>query len=423
MISVAPKAVIFDLDMTLVDSSALTGMRNQGYWSQAIAGIPSGIKPFASSVCPGLSAHELPARLAAAGYRVGIVTSSPRHYAEAVLAQLNVTPDAMVCGLEAGACKPDPAPIIRCVTLLGVPSSETVYVGDAEEDFAAAYHAKVGSIGAGWAPGASSLFRTAPDVRVVDPAALLNPADLPKMGYLAEVVAAGREPILHPGSALECGAPGVIALGRYYPLRTEEHLSSILSEAILDFKNNPQRASLFAAVVTWALAWIRAVNASLLTADYLVCVPRKPSQPTCRFDPVLNAVKVALAGQLPMPLPDALFAKNEVVDYKKLSPSERAVVISGVFGSKYTYNNKRVLILDDVFTFGGTLGDCARAVSLHSGVPAGLTFAVDQKGFGERECPLCGGTLRVTKNKNDGSRFWGCRNYWTTGCRYRENIQ
>ncbi|MGH8614221.1 MAG: hypothetical protein ACREYF_19885 [Gammaproteobacteria bacterium] len=73
------KAFIFDLDMTLVDSSALEAWRGLQFLQHVIANL-SQVKPFAFS---SVSAHDLPAELRALGLKVGVVTSSPRHYAEA----------------------------------------------------------------------------------------------------------------------------------------------------------------------------------------------------------------------------------------------------------------------------------------------------------------------------------------------------
>lgn len=41
----------------------------------------------------------------------------------------------------------------------------------------------------------------------------------------------------------------------------------------------------------------------------------------------------------------------------------------------------------------------------------------------EKTCPKCGGKLVMRKNSKDGNQFWGCENFFETGCGYTEKVE
>jgi HAD superfamily hydrolase (TIGR01509 family) len=80
-------------------------------------------------------ARELLATVRAAGLRTALVTTTPRRVATLVLdritAELGGDPfDVTVCGDEAGARKPDPAPYRKAMTDLGVEPGASLVVED-----------------------------------------------------------------------------------------------------------------------------------------------------------------------------------------------------------------------------------------------------------------------------------------------------
>ena len=76
------KTFLFDLDMTLVDTSALATLRKTQQWHLVAANMHL-VRAF-RALPGGVAPHEMPAALSMAGHRVGIVTSSPRPYAEEI---------------------------------------------------------------------------------------------------------------------------------------------------------------------------------------------------------------------------------------------------------------------------------------------------------------------------------------------------
>ena len=105
-------------------------------------------------------AATLPA-IAASGAKLAVVTNKPRVLTLNILRNFAMGDlfDAVVGGDDAHARKPDPAPVILALTLLGVAASDAVMVGDSAADTDAAKAAGVYSIlvEGGYVHGASDV--------------------------------------------------------------------------------------------------------------------------------------------------------------------------------------------------------------------------------------------------------------------------
>ena len=173
------RAVVFDLDGTLVDSlpairtaildvcgaldlprpnlAAVKGFVGAGVpvamdrllrWAEADAALHErAVAAMAEAyprvpvsenrVLPG--ARDMLAALADRGLALALCTNKPRMPAELVLRGLSLGPFAsVVCGDDGPARKPDAAMVHRACAKLRVPVSEAVYVGDSEIDHGAA---------------------------------------------------------------------------------------------------------------------------------------------------------------------------------------------------------------------------------------------------------------------------------------------
>lgn len=181
------RAVIFDLDGTLVDSvpdihaavaaflterghppldlATVTGFVGNGvpvllervlravgeaHDAAAVAAVEPrflaiyGAEPSAlSRLFPGVA--DVLGELAASGFRLGVCTNKPAGPTHQVLADFGIDGRfaAVVGGDTLPQRKPDPAPLRRVADLLGVEMAAVAYVGDSEVDAATAAAARV----------------------------------------------------------------------------------------------------------------------------------------------------------------------------------------------------------------------------------------------------------------------------------------
>ena len=134
-------AVLLDLDETIVRTASIEALRRSRDWP---------------SVYAAFDRTTLPPRTGAfvAAIReigpIGVVTSSPRPYAERLLAFHGLDVPVLVAYHDVTRRKPDPAPLIRALERLDVSPGDAVHVGDRPEDDAAAQAAGIGSIIIDW---------------------------------------------------------------------------------------------------------------------------------------------------------------------------------------------------------------------------------------------------------------------------------
>jgi len=185
-----PRAVLFDLDGTLLDSApdmlaTVNGMRaardippmplaelrphvSRGARAMAAAAFPlvdaqtreTWIPEFLERYFAELGRHGKPfdgvedllAAIEDSGSRWGIVTNKPEYLAQALLPLLGwqTRCAVMIGGDTLPVRKPDPLPLTHAAGVLGVPPSECVYVGDDRRDIQAARAADMRSIVALW---------------------------------------------------------------------------------------------------------------------------------------------------------------------------------------------------------------------------------------------------------------------------------
>ena len=404
---------VFDLDMTLLDSSTLEPWRNLRQWNQ-VRSLLGHVKPFqVGTPAP----HELPARLKAKGHNIAVVTSSPRWYAEQLIEDFKISTDVLVAWQDTELHKPNPEPINLALDRLDVGAEQACFVGDSIVDVQACYHAGVVSIGAGWAVKDYGEFSSAaPDVLLRKPGSLLRFNKLDRRGYLAEVRCAGMTPKVHQGSILPCGpSPRCYALGRYFKTEDPRHSGSALAASLLELKDKDGPAK----ILGQALAEF--VHKVGWTPDYIVPVPPKPKETRSRFQALLDASEQFLPEDTEVES-GGLRCVREVQGYKRKRPRERAEAVRGAFASQYDWNGTKVLLLDDVFTTGATAKECARVLlAANASEVRIVAFGRDQQTFVTKECSQCGRPMRVRTNRQTDEQFWGCSGY-PEHCRNTENI-
>jgi HAD superfamily hydrolase (TIGR01549 family) len=133
-----PWAILFDLDDTLVQTSALKLLRDARRWTEVFAQIDR------TYLWPGT--REMLRDVARMG-RTGVVTMARRRYAERVLGYHELSIRVLVAHEDVTRRKPDPMPIVRAAALLGIPLPQSIYVGDQPWDILAASRAGAYGIG------------------------------------------------------------------------------------------------------------------------------------------------------------------------------------------------------------------------------------------------------------------------------------
>ncbi|HEY1351570.1 MAG TPA: HAD family hydrolase [Ktedonobacteraceae bacterium] len=136
-------AVLIDLDQTLVETSALAELRRQRKWQQVyqsfhLTTLFSGTQLFLQDV------QKLPS------LSLGVVTTSPRPYAEQLVAYHHCQVPVVVAYHDSPRHKPFPDPIVKAAERLRIPPANCFHIGDAPNDIIAAIRASAIPIGLCW---------------------------------------------------------------------------------------------------------------------------------------------------------------------------------------------------------------------------------------------------------------------------------
>jgi HAD superfamily hydrolase (TIGR01549 family) len=405
-------AFIFDLDETLLDTSPLRQARQEGRWSEVMRRLE---EVAAFDLDAEVAVVDLPARLLASGVRVGVLTASPRHYAEALLERFGIEYDALVTGSDGYASKPDPAGLRAIAEELGVPPDRCVHVGDTDTDTAAAVKAGMLAVGVCWSKRAPEAWRRWwPEISVSDPAHLLELATGERLRLLAEATLAGDEVEWHWGT-LAAVEEGVFAAGRYFPTADARNAATDLSPLILAAKNDPARALEVAAI----FAKLAGKDDWAERFDRVCSVPAKPEVDYDRFEAVRADLAPRLNAQDGSANLEMLF---DVPNYKHLDHDARRAANANRFRADGV-NGETVLLIDDVVTSGGQAEACRDALlAAEAAEVVILGLGLTQDALPET-CPQCGvGTLKIFRRGRDGHPFVGCVNWFTTGCSYTRDI-
>jgi HAD superfamily hydrolase (TIGR01509 family) len=151
------KALIFDLDQTLIESHHVEYLRKTRNWPAVYREIPT-IKAYDGINQLLLNAKEKDIELA-------IVTSSPESYVQRIIDHFDWFFDAKVCYHDTKLHKPDPDPFVEAINRLAVKTGDCWAIGDDPKDIIAAKAANIYSVGALWGSiNKQSLIDAEPDV-------------------------------------------------------------------------------------------------------------------------------------------------------------------------------------------------------------------------------------------------------------------
>lgn len=134
--------IIFDFDLTLVDTKPVEALRAARKWRSVLDRAP------ALKVYDGV--YELLFDLDASGQTLAIVTMSPDMVPRDFVHRYR-WPIGLVIGYhQVSRRKPDPEALILAMREAGAKQNETFHIGDQPEDTEAARRAGIVAIGAGW---------------------------------------------------------------------------------------------------------------------------------------------------------------------------------------------------------------------------------------------------------------------------------
>lgn len=205
------------------------------------------------------------------------------------------------------------------------------------------------------------------------------------------------------------------SLGRFFN-STDPFLNTHLySRFIKCFKDNPDRlankTNLLLKQTIEHLAKKEGLGKYLLSY-----APKKPSDPLDRNEIMLQNFKDS-HGHIYHSL---LECPNDYKSQKNAgSYANRRANVRGKYRAKYKLNGESVILIDDIYTSGATLAECAtqlknngagKIVSLSLATVCDPTFTP----LLNLSCSNCGNPLKIWFKKKGGAAFWNC--YKHEGC-------
>jgi HAD superfamily hydrolase (TIGR01662 family) len=136
------KGIIFDLDQTLVDSSRLETLRGNKQWNRVLKSL--------NQIKIDYKIQNLLNTLSHSDIKIGIITNSPRNYAEAVLQQFEMPFNLLIAYHDVLKRKPHPESFSKALHEMNLAKYEVLSVGDQDNDIMASKHADICAVGAKW---------------------------------------------------------------------------------------------------------------------------------------------------------------------------------------------------------------------------------------------------------------------------------
>ena len=138
------RKVIFDLDLTLVDTTVVEQARHDRNWSLAYSLIPNCVVyDGMEKIFDVIRKHNID---------TCIVSTSPRPYVENVVKHFNIPISKIVAYHDAKPIKPHPAPMLKALELLSCSAKEAISFGDRVIDIQSSTAAGIESVACFWGP-------------------------------------------------------------------------------------------------------------------------------------------------------------------------------------------------------------------------------------------------------------------------------
>lgn len=136
------RSIIFDLDLTLVDTTVLEPFRHTRQWQEAYRRIPeTTMYEGLSGVMEIIRKHSIPC---------AIVSTSPRPYVEKIVEYYKLPVQHIVSYHDANPIKPHPAQMLKALELMGKQAKDVISFGDRAIDIQASNTAGIESVACFW---------------------------------------------------------------------------------------------------------------------------------------------------------------------------------------------------------------------------------------------------------------------------------
>lgn len=136
------KSIIFDLDLTLVDSSIAESARKARDWQLVYSLIPRfSVYEGLENVFDIIRKHTI---------KVCIVSTAPRIYVEKVVDYFHIPYHYIIGFHDAKPIKPNPAPMLKAVELMNEATNNVISFGDRVIDIQASNSANIESVACFW---------------------------------------------------------------------------------------------------------------------------------------------------------------------------------------------------------------------------------------------------------------------------------
>ena len=136
------RSIIFDLDLTLIDTTVLELLRHNRQWQEAYRRIPeTRMYEGISQVLEIIRKHNIDC---------AIVSTSPRPYVEKIVEYYNLPVQHIVSYHDAKPIKPHPAQMLKALELMGKNPNDVISFGDRVIDIQASNAAGIESVACFW---------------------------------------------------------------------------------------------------------------------------------------------------------------------------------------------------------------------------------------------------------------------------------
>ncbi|WP_139193275.1 ComF family protein [Bacillus amyloliquefaciens] len=205
----------------------------------------------------------------------------------------------------------------------------------------------------------------------------------------------------------------IISGGRYFGPKHSLYESSQLSKRIRKSKNETSQDNLFNDIF---FSIIKVIN-EVQNVNGITRVPSRPEKKD-RLAPIVSLLSKRLGT---VDLSPNLSCKHNYPPHKNLNKEQRFMNVKDQFSARLHNSLDHVVLIDDVFTTGATMLECAKelynaGIKKVTGVVLGVNQFADE--FMDRfiSCEKCGGKLQLFLNKRNYSAFYGCTEYQEHQC-------